>query len=109
MNRMDRNASTDNDLWIPYPSHRNARPAYLSQYFDEACNLSEIALDISKELFSEDRSETSASQRRQVKGDLYERLKRWHNALPGIFGPETKPPPYIILLRCALRFTHSRT
>ncbi|ODM18206.1 hypothetical protein SI65_06077 [Aspergillus cristatus] len=99
MNRIDRNASTDNDLWIPYPSHRNARPAYLSQYFDETCNLSEIALDISKELFSEDRSETSASQRRQVKGDLYERLKRWHGALPSIFGPETKPPPYIILLR----------
>lgn len=99
MNRIDRNGSTDSDLWIPYPSHRNARSAYLSQYFDETCNLSEIALDISKELFSEDRSVTSASQRRQVKENLYERLRRWHGALPRIFGPETKPPPYIILLR----------
>ncbi|EYE94972.1 putative C6 transcription factor [Aspergillus ruber CBS 135680] len=99
MKRIDRNGSTNSDLWIPYPSHRNARSAYLSQYFDETCNLSEIALDISKELFSEDRSVTSASQRRQAKENLYERLRRWHGALPRIFGPETKPPPYIILLR----------
>ncbi|RHZ67269.1 hypothetical protein CDV55_102628 [Aspergillus turcosus] len=86
-------------LWTPYPSHRAARPAYLNQYFDESCNLCEIARDISRVLFADDQSNASAAYRRQTKDDLYERLRRWHNALPDVFDPGRRPPPHIILLR----------
>ncbi|EAW10939.1 Zn(II)2Cys6 transcription factor [Aspergillus clavatus NRRL 1] len=86
-------------LWIPYPSHRAARPAYLHQYFEESCNLCEIARDISRALFADDLSNASAAYRRQIKEDLYERLRRWHNALPDVFDPGRRPPPHIILLR----------
>ncbi|KAG2010734.1 hypothetical protein GB937_007703 [Aspergillus fischeri] len=86
-------------LWTPYPSHRAARPAYLNQYFDESCNLCEIARDISRVLFADDQSNASAAYLRQRKDDLYERLRRWHNALPDVFDPGRRPPPHIILLR----------
>ncbi|KAH1331480.1 hypothetical protein KXV58_007958 [Aspergillus fumigatus] len=86
-------------LWTPYPSHRAARPAYLNQYFDESCNLCEIARDISRVLFADDQSHASTAYRRQTKDDLYERLRRWHNALPDVFDPGRRPPPHIILLR----------
>lgn len=97
LNRIARDTSFADDIWIPYPSHRSARPAYLSQYFDEACNLSEMAKDISRRLFSGDTG--GVARKRQVREGLYERLKRWYAALPEILGPGRKPPPYIILLR----------
>lgn len=90
--------SNASDLWIPYPSHRNSRPAYVSQYFDEACNLSAIAMDISRRLFA-DETRAGAAQRRQVREELYERLRRWHARMPEVFATDRKPPPYIILLR----------
>lgn len=108
LDRIDRNTSNASDLWIPYPSHRNSRPAYVSQYFDEACNLSAIAMDISRRLFADETHGTSGSgsglgpstaQRRQVREELYERLRRWHARMPGVFATDRKPPPYIILLR----------
>ncbi|KAI9925732.1 hypothetical protein MW887_005534 [Aspergillus wentii] len=97
--RMDRNLSDESALWVPYPSHRASRPSYLSQYFDESCNVCEIARDMSHSLFTDEERPASPARQRQVKEDLYERLRRWHGALPDIFDLGRKPPPYIILLR----------
>ncbi|KAL5358896.1 fungal-specific transcription factor domain-containing protein [Aspergillus floccosus] len=94
--RPDRTQSTETELWAPYPSHRPARPSYLSQYFDESCNLCEIARDISR---SFGRTATSAERKQIVKEALYERLCRWYDALPDIFGPGNLLPPYVNLLK----------
>ncbi|KAH8431122.1 Zn(II)2Cys6 transcription factor [Aspergillus melleus] len=93
------NQVEDSALWIPYPSHRSARLAYISQYFDESCDLCEIARDISRQLFTVNGTSSSAEHQRRIKETLYERLCRWHDSLPAIFDPEYRPPPYIILLR----------
>ena len=101
VDRIDRNQSTEKALWVPYPTHRVARPSFLSQYFDESCNLSEIAKEISRTLFSDDQDTNSAprASRRQKKEELYEKLRLWHGRLPDIFDPGRRPPPHIILLR----------
>lgn len=95
LHRIDRNMNP-HELWTPYPSHRDPRPAYVSQYFDEACNLSAIAMDISRSLFGK---RQDRGQRRQLREDLYERLRAWHDRLPEVFAMGSKPPPYILLLR----------
>lgn len=103
--RLDRNKSDENDLWIPYPSHRAARPSYLSQYFDESCNLCDIARDMSRNLFAEDSSASvSGFRQRQTREELYESLRNWHDRLPESFEASRKPPPHIILLRCVFFF-----
>lgn len=91
------------ELWTPYPSHRDPRPAYVSQFFDEACNLSAIAMDISRSLF-EKRHERAP--RRRLREDLYERLRGWNDRLPEVFAMESKPPPYILLLRYFFLYGH---
>lgn len=90
------------ELWTPYPSHRDPRPAYVSQYFDEACNLSVIAMDLSRSLFG---NRQDRVRRRQLRDDLYERLRGWHDRLPEVFAMGSKPPPYILLLRYSLPFS----
>lgn len=91
---------------MPYPTHRGARPSFQTQYFDESCNLCEIAKDISRQLFADDQSNISQASRRQRKEDLYEKLRLWHGRLPDIFDPGRRPPPHIILLRCVRYFLH---
>ncbi|PLB49634.1 putative C6 transcription factor [Aspergillus steynii IBT 23096] len=93
------NTEEDSAMWYPYPSRRSARPAYLGQYFDESCDLCEIARDISRRLFAVSGTSSSAEHQRRIKEIMYERLCRWHDALPAVFDPECRPPPYIILLR----------
>ncbi|KAG2419768.1 hypothetical protein HFD88_004564 [Aspergillus terreus] len=94
--RPSRNPATETELWAPYPSHRPARPSYMSQYFDESCNLCEIARDISQ---SFGRTATSAERKQSTKEALYERLCRWYDGLPEIFGPGNLLPPYVNLLK----------
>lgn len=96
--RIDRNMNP-HELWTPYPSHRDPRPAYVSLFFDEACDLSAIAMDISRSLFG---GRQERGRKRQLRNDLYERLRAWHDRLPEVFSMESKPPPYILLLRCVL-------
>ncbi|KAI9043560.1 Zn(II)2Cys6 transcription factor [Aspergillus affinis] len=81
------NPVEDSALWVPYPSHRSERPAYIGQYFDESCDLCEIARDISRQLFTVNRA-SSAEHQRRIKETMYGRLCRWHDALPAIFDPE---------------------
>ncbi|KAE8144610.1 fungal-specific transcription factor domain-containing protein [Aspergillus avenaceus] len=99
LKRPDRSQTDDTAPWVPYPSHRAPRPSLLSQYFDESCNLCEIARDISRQLFAINDHSVSAYHQRETKETLYERLRRWHQGLPDTFNPDRKPPPYIILLR----------
>ena len=96
--RMARSHLDDESLWAPYPTHRETRPAYRGLYFDEACDLSTIARDISHNMFSEDRGvfEPGYCQRREV---LYERLQRWHESWPDEMKLKYRPPPYIIVLK----------
>lgn len=110
MSRIDRNQAEDQAIWSPYPTHRDARPSYLSQYFDEACNLSTIARDISRSMFSDSRSDNVLSGvPRQSREELYRRIRRWHALLPEAFDPRHKPPPQIILLRCVDKNGHKRS
>ncbi|OJJ66555.1 hypothetical protein ASPBRDRAFT_137881 [Aspergillus brasiliensis CBS 101740] len=99
LERPNRYSAEDSSLWYPYPSHRSVRPSYLSHYFNESCNLCEIARDVSQRLFGVDANATSAEHLRQIQESLYEMLRGWYSKLPDIFDPYHRPPPYIILLR----------
>ncbi|KAL2832733.1 pathway-specific regulatory protein [Aspergillus pseudoustus] len=94
--RSDRNTSKPTDLWIPYPIDRRPRPSWLSQCFDEACELSYIARDISRALGSGERDQATLSQRKQ---EFYTNLREWNAKLPVYFSPERKPAPHIIILQ----------
>ena len=97
MPRVDRDHLEDQSQWMPYPSHRDTRPSYLSLYFDEACNLSTISRDISRSMFAGEQSSSEALQR-QSRDVLYERLTKWNELLPEIFDWE-KVAPHVILLK----------
>ncbi|KAJ5496262.1 hypothetical protein N7463_008249 [Penicillium fimorum] len=100
MARLHINQPEDKALWHPYPTHRDPRPSFFSQYFDEACNLSIIARDISRSMFAYHRSNpTLGSIHRQSREDLYDRICRWHNLLPEDFDVRYRPAPHIILLK----------
>ncbi|KAF7594376.1 hypothetical protein BBP40_009357 [Aspergillus hancockii] len=99
LERPDKARMDETTPWVPYPSHRAPRPSLLSQYFDESCNLCEIARDISRQLYAINGSSVSAYHQRRTKEALFERLRRWHQGLPDTFNPDRKPPPYVILLR----------
>lgn len=99
VDRMDRDESTERDLWVPYPSHREPRQSWLSQYFDESCNLCFIARDISRDLFVETESSASPTSQLKHRDELYKELRSWEQRLPSIFDIALKPAPHIILLR----------
>jgi hypothetical protein len=100
MARLDTNPSEDQALWEPYPTHRNPRPSFFSQYFDEACNLSTIARDISRSMFADHRTDTALGPiPRQSREDLYDRIRRWNDLLPEDFDMRYRPAPHIILLK----------
>ncbi|RAL04314.1 Zn(II)2Cys6 transcription factor [Aspergillus ibericus CBS 121593] len=99
LERPNRYSAEDSSLWYPYPSHRPARSSYLSHYFNESCNLCEIARDVSQRLFGIDVNAVSVEYLRQIQETLYERLRGWYSTLPDVFDPYHRPPPYIILLR----------
>lgn len=100
MPRPERNQMEDQCVWKPYPTHREARPSYLSLYFDEACNLSIISRDISHRMFANGRLGIDRFEgHRQSREELYERLNRWHELLPKAFDDKSKPPPHVILLK----------
>ncbi|EPS30971.1 hypothetical protein PDE_05925 [Penicillium oxalicum 114-2] len=97
MQRVDRDQLVDQSEWMPYPSHRDTRPSYMSLYFGEMCNLSMISRDISRNMFAS-RSSTLGPQHEQSRDELYQRLQRWHESLPEIFEWE-KIPPHLMLLK----------
>ncbi|QQK43763.1 C6 transcription factor, putative [Penicillium digitatum] len=100
MARIDINQSEDQSLWQPYPTHRDPRPSFFSQYFDEACNLSTIARDISRSMFADHRSNIALGPiHHQSREDLYDRICRWHELLPEDFDVRYRPAPHIILLK----------
>ncbi|KAF9250378.1 transcriptional regulator family: Fungal Specific TF [Penicillium roqueforti] len=100
MARLDINQPEDKALWQPYPTHRDPRLSFFSQYFDEACNLSTIARDISRNMFADHRSKTGLGPiHRQSREDLYDRIRRWHDLLPEDFDVRYRPAPHIILLK----------
>lgn len=74
-------------------------------YFDEACSLSQVAADLSRNLFSDSESSPPVSGRREIANRLYERLKKWKSSLPDIFDPEKNPAPHMLLLRYVLHFS----
>lgn len=105
MTRIDRNISEDQAVWRPYPTHRDVRPSYLSQFFDESCNLSAIARDISWSMFADNSaSNIFGGVKRASREQLYERIRRWYDLLPEIFDVRYKLPPHIIMLLYAEPF-----
>ncbi|KAJ5338941.1 hypothetical protein N7452_005669 [Penicillium brevicompactum] len=100
MARIDRSPLEDHSLWRPYPTHREARPSLLSAYFDEACNLSTIARDISRSMFADHRVSTALGPiHRQSREALYDRLRHWHDMLPEDLDVRYRPAPHILLLK----------
>jgi hypothetical protein len=100
MPRPERSQAEDQTIWKPYPTHRETRVSYLSLYFDEACNLSTIARDISRNMFADERLIFEGFDiPRQSRQLLNERLNRWLEVLPEAFEDKLKPPPHIILLK----------
>lgn len=82
--------------WSPYPLSSHPQPSYMNQYFDEACNLSYIARDISRSVQIAEEKKTSLNE---VKQNVYDRLCQWDADLPEIFDPKGQPAPHILLLR----------
>jgi hypothetical protein len=106
MARMERILPEDQSLWRPYPTHRDARPSFFTSYFDEACNLSIIARDISRSMLADHRVSTALGFiHRQSRKTLYDRLRGWHELLPEDFDVRYRPAPHIILLKY---FTHEK-
>jgi hypothetical protein len=100
MARMDRTFPEDQWIWRPYPTHRDARPSFFTSYFDEVCNLSTIARDISRSMFADHRVGTAlGSIHRQSREELYDRLQGWDELLPEDFDMRSRPAPHIILLK----------
>lgn len=98
--RVDGSFGEDKSLWRPYPTHREQCASFRSVYFDEACNLSTIARDVSRSMFANGRSANVVqSVQRQSREDLYDRLRRWHELLPETLEVTEKQPPHIILLK----------
>jgi hypothetical protein len=96
LDRSDRNLSDSTDLWIPYPIDRRPRPSWLSQCFDEACELSIIARDISRVLGAGAKREGNIPERKE---EFYNQLRQWKANLPVTFDPDRKPAPHIIVLQ----------
>ncbi|KAJ0419519.1 hypothetical protein BJY00DRAFT_153808 [Aspergillus carlsbadensis] len=96
VHRSDRNTSGSTDLWIPYPIDRRPRPSWLSQCFDEACNLSYIARDISRVLGAGAKRDENIPDRKE---EFYNQLRQWKASLPPGFDPARKPAPHIIVLQ----------
>ncbi|KAE8155094.1 hypothetical protein BDV25DRAFT_126047 [Aspergillus avenaceus] len=96
VDRIDRNESGPDDTWSPYPVEMQARPSYLSQYFDESCHLSSLARDISRHLYQ---SPVRSPRPRGRKDELYATLRQWERKLPPEFDADREPPPHILLLR----------
>lgn len=100
MARIDRTLPEDQSLWRPYPTHREARSSFFASYFDEACNLSTIARDISRSMFADHHVSAALGPiHRQSREALYDRLRRWHDLLPEGFDVRYKPAPHSILLQ----------
>lgn len=95
--RVNYSSAEDQSLWRPYPTHREPCPSFWSVYFDEACNLSTIARDVSRSMFADDR--VFQSTQRQSRDHLYDRLRRWNELLPDLLDTKEKWPPHIILLK----------
>jgi len=91
VDRIDRDETPEEELWIPYPVQRKPRNSYLSLYFDEACNLSCIARDAAWEM-------PRALKDVKLKQEVYGRLQEWGRKLPRIFDPRETPAPYILIL-----------
>jgi hypothetical protein len=83
------------DEWTPYPIPSHARPSYMALYFDEACNLSYIARDISKSLLT---AQQEGVDMNKAKQDMYDRLRQWETNLPAGFRLSERPAPHILLL-----------
>lgn len=95
----------DEDYWSPYPSPKAPRKAFFVTYFDKACELSELAKDVSMTLFVDDNDIDDDKERLSAAVDsLYSRLKKWRAALPKEFDLSNKPTPHILLLQ----YVHSQ-
>ncbi|KAL4912702.1 fungal-specific transcription factor domain-containing protein [Aspergillus aurantiobrunneus] len=86
-------------IWYPYPLRRGSQRSLLGEFFDESYNLSEIARDMSQQLFTIGDKEHSPVEETLVKDALYGRLRRWVSGLPTSFAIEQGPPPYVLMLR----------
>ena len=94
--QIDPHESDPGDEWIAYPASKTPRLSSMSQYFEEACQLSFIARDISRELPKVQDAGTNASD---IKQGLYDRLFQWERKLPRTFDSAERPAPHILLLR----------
>ncbi|CAG7926144.1 unnamed protein product [Penicillium olsonii] len=95
VHRLPREENGSED-WSPYPLSSHPQPSYMNQYFDEACNLSYIARDISRSVQIAEEKKISLNE---VKQNVYDRLCQWDADLPEIFDPKGQPAPHILLLR----------
>ncbi|KAJ5601305.1 hypothetical protein N7510_010839 [Penicillium lagena] len=91
VDRIDRDETPEDELWIPYPVQSKPRNSYMSLYFDEACKLSYIARDTAWEM-------PHALKDVKLKQEVYGRLQDWRRELPLIFNPRDNPAPYILIL-----------
>ncbi|KAL4801979.1 hypothetical protein BDV18DRAFT_164489 [Aspergillus unguis] len=84
----------DKQFWQGYPNHDVSQLSLSSDFFEESCNLSEIARDMSQQLFA-----TPSIDDMQTRQTLFERLFAWEEELPYQLYVTERPPPYVLLLR----------
>lgn len=71
----------------------------MALYFDEACDLSYIARDISK---CSSIAEQEGVDLNRIKQNMYDRLYEWEANLPQTFTVAERPAPHVLLLRSVL-------
>ncbi|KAJ6151771.1 C6 transcription factor [Penicillium chermesinum] len=101
--RLNGSSTDDHCLWRPYPTHREPCSSHESLFFEETCNLSTIARDISR-IFGVKEDYIDPLQR-QTRDVLFERLGRWHHLLPGVFMADFQPPHMLLLEYVPCRIT----
>ncbi|KAJ5788218.1 pathway-specific regulatory protein [Penicillium paradoxum] len=95
VDRIKRGERSTGEAWTPYPIPSYTRPSHMALYFDEACNLSYIARDISKSVAI---AEKDGVDLNKVKQDMYDRLCQWEADLPDTFKLTERPAPHVLLL-----------
>lgn len=99
IDRIARDDSDQDEQWIPYPMDGQARPLWMSEYFDESCRLSYIARDICHIFHANVEPDIDILERKE---HFYKSLRQWESELPTKFSDTKSLAPHFVLLRFVL-------
>lgn len=96
IDRIARDDSDKDEQWVPYPIDGQARPFWMSEYFDESCRLSYIARDICHIYHENVEPGIDVVERKE---HFYKSLRQWESELPTKFSDTKTLAPHFVLLK----------